>query len=118
VPLSKTQGQSDYSPISSLKQQAEKEDLNVYSFNTISPEIIWQFGDKIPSIKINDSTYNFPKENTFGLLANDLSPEDESLLKNNYIMEQHDTYDLNRNEPNKRGHKKRLVSNYYILTKK
>jgi 4-amino-4-deoxy-L-arabinose transferase-like glycosyltransferase len=118
LPLSKTQGQPEYNSISSLKQQAEKEDLNIYSFNTVSPELIWQFGDKIPSIKINDSTYNFPNEHSFGLLANDLSPEDESLLKNNYIMEQRDTYDLNKNAPNKRGYKKRLVSNYYILTKK
>ena len=60
----------------------------------------------------------FPDEHSFGLLANNLNPEDELLLKNNYTLELLKTYDLNRNEPNKRGYKKRLVRNYYILTKK
>ena len=61
LPLSKTQGQSDYSPISNLKAEAKEEGINIDSFNTVSPEMIWQFGDKIPSIKINDSTYNFSR---------------------------------------------------------
>ena len=118
LPLSKIQGQADYNSISNLKAKAEKEGINVYSLNYVSPEMIWQFGDKILPIKTNDSTYNFPNEHTFGLLANVLSPEDELLLKNNYTIKLVNTFDLNRNKPNTRGYKTRLTSQYYILTKK
>lgn len=118
LPLSKIQRQSEYNSISNLKIDSKKEGISIYSLNYISPEMIWQFGDKIPPIKINDSTYNFPKEKTFGLLANDISPDNELLLKEKYRIEQRDTYNLNRNKPKTRGYKERLINHYYILTKK
>lgn len=118
LPLSKALLKSDsYKSISELKTEVEKENLKVYSFGYVSPEMIWDFGYKIPQIKVNDSTYNFPKENKFGILVNGFSPADTQLLKEKYTIIQHDTYDLNRSA-NTKKHKKRLVSHYYVLARK
>ncbi|MCK5401251.1 MAG: glycosyltransferase family 39 protein [Flavobacteriaceae bacterium] len=118
LPLSKALKSDSYKSISQLKTKVEKENLKVYSFGFVSPEMIWNFGDKIPQIKINDSTYNFPKENKFGILVNGFSPADTKLLKENYTIVQYDTYDLNRSAPGTKNYKKRLLSHYYVLTKK
>jgi len=118
LPLSKALKSDTYKSISLLKTEVEKEDMKVYSFGYVSPEMIWDFGDKIPQIKINDSTYNFPKEDKFGILVRNFSPEDAQLLKVNYNIVQHDTYDLNRSASNSKKYKKRLLSHYYVLTKK
>ena len=66
--LSKIQSHPNYNPITNLKAEAKKDDLKVYSLGAVSPEMIWDFGDKISQIKINDSTYNFPKEQKFEFL--------------------------------------------------
>ncbi len=118
LPLSIVLKSDTYKSVSELKKEAEKENLKIYSFGAVSPEMIWDFGDKIQQIKISDSTYNFPKENRFGILVNSFSAADTQLLKENYNIVQHATYDLNRSAPDTKGHKKRLVSHYYVLTKK
>ncbi|MBN4070715.1 glycosyltransferase family 39 protein [Olleya sp. AH-315-F22] len=118
LPFSKALKSDTYNSISQLKTKVEKENIKIYSFGAVSPEMIWDFGDKIPQIKINDSTFNFPKEKKFGILVNGFSASDTKRLKENYTIVQHDTYNLNRSEPNSKGYKKRLVSFYYVLTKK
>jgi len=118
LPLSKVIKSDTYKSISELNAKSKKENLKIYSFGHVSPEMIWDFGDKVPQIKINDSTYNFPKENRFGILVNSFSPADTKLLKENYTIVQHATYDLNRFAPDTKSYKKRLLSYYYVLTKK
>ena len=118
LPLSKGLKSDNYKSISALKMKVEKDNLKIYSFGYVSPEMIWDFGDKIPQIKINDSTYNFPKEDKFGILVKGFNTTDTKLLKENYNIVQHNTYDLNLSKPGTKKHKDRLVSHYYVLTKK
>ena len=118
LPLSSNLKSENYKSISSLKEKTEAEGLSVYSFNYVSPEMIWQFGDKIPNIKRNDSTYNLPKANTFGMLSNNISPKEKAFLENTYKIEHNDTFDLNVVDPDSRSYKDRLISQYYILSKK
>lgn len=118
LPLSKALKSDTYNSVSKLKTKAEKENIKIYSFGAVSPEMIWDFGDKIPQIKINDSTYKFPEDHKFGILVNGFSASETKLLKENYNIVQHSTYDLNRSEPDSKGYKKRLVSYYYVITKK
>jgi len=118
LPIYKALKGNAYKSISELKIETEKENLKVYSFGAISPEMIWDFGDKLPQIKINDSTYNFPKEHKFGILVTKFTPTEIQLLKESYKIVQHNIYDLNRLASDSKKHKKRLVSYYYILTKK
>ena len=69
LPLSKIQNQPDYNPISSLKNQLENDAISLYSFNEVTPEMIWQYGGKIQQIKVDDSTYNFPRDTKFGKIG-------------------------------------------------
>lgn len=118
LPLSNIQGQSDYNAIFSLKEEAQNEGLKVYSLNTVAPEFIWQFGDKIPSLKSEDGLINLPKVSKFGLLANGINIEDLSVLESQYSIEKKSTYDLNRFGKSSKKYNERLVSDYYLLTKR
>jgi len=118
LPLSKVQSSPNYNPISNLKLEAEKEGLNIYGLNYVSPEMIWQYGGKIPSIHMSNAMSSFPEASKFGLLSDHISPEDMTKIKANYHVEQKALYNLNRSTPDTRAYKKRLIGHYYILTRK
>ena len=118
LPLSKALTSDNYKPISELKHESEVNGLKVYGFNYVSPEMIWQFGSEIPPIKTENGTFNFPKEDTFGMLANGISPEDQETLLINYDIEEITTYDLNVADTDSKKYNGRLVNYFYILTKK
>jgi hypothetical protein len=118
LPLSTIQGQSDYNPISNLKEETSKTGLKVYGLNSIAPELIWQFGDKIPVIKSEKGTLTLPNETRFGLLANRINNDDQAVLETNYTIEKVETFDLNWQSKSSKKYNDRLSSNYYILTKR
>jgi MFS family permease len=118
LPLSQALIDPNFKPITQLKAEADNQQIKIYGFNYVSPEMIWQFGTTIPAIKGENGEIYFPKENSFGLLANGISPEDESKLKALYTIKKMATYDLNQVAPDSRKYKGRLMSHYYILTKK
>ena len=115
TPLKQMFLSDNYNPISSLKTE---QSLNIYSFSSISPEMLWQYGTKIQAIKSDDGVVDYPSDATFGLLANNLSPEEEASLKTLYTMEEKAIYDLNEVSISSRKYNDRLVAKYYILTKK
>ena len=117
LPLIKSTTSPNYKSISHLLEESAKQNIKVYSLNYVSPEMIWQFGDKIPQIKKADNSYDFPLENQFGLLTNDLTPIDEIFLKKLYTIKQLTTYDLNQTKLSSKKINNRLVSQYYILYK-
>jgi len=116
-PLSKALTSSNYKPIFNLYKEASAKQMQVYGFNYVAPEMIWQFGNKVPEIK-KDDTFHFPKENTFGMLANGINPEDQAVLSSLYTIEKVATYDLNTASKDARKYNGRLMCNYYVLTKK
>jgi 4-amino-4-deoxy-L-arabinose transferase-like glycosyltransferase len=118
LPLSKSMISKNYNPISTLFLENKKQGIKVYGFNYVSPEMIWQFGDKIPPIKNNDGIIIFPKEDMFGMLANGISIEDQNKLINSYYIEKMETFDLNVSDPDSKKYNGRLRNDYYILTKK
>ena len=117
-PLIKATTSSNYNPITFLKNEMSKQNIKVYGLNYVSPEMIWQFGDKISSIKTDDNSFHYPLEDKFGLLANEISPVDEALLKKTYTILNVTVFDLNQAELNSKKYKKRLMNHYYILDKK
>ena len=104
-------------PISNLKAETKQKNLKVYGFNHVSPEMIWQYGDKVPAIKI-DNLFKFPEEGEFGMLANTIDQKDEKILQSLYNIEKITTYDLNFVPIGSKKHKDRLLNHFYILTKK
>ena len=117
LPLSEMQVYSGYNPISNLKEDAQNNGLKVYSLNTVAPELIWQFGDKIPSIKTDEGQINLPNDSKFGLLANGINIEDLTVLESQYSIEKKSTYDLNITGKSSKKYNQRLVSDYYLLKK-
>ena len=113
TPLSNIQSQANYKSIDNFE-----DDIELYSLGYVSPEMIWHYGDKIPQIKPNDSTYNLPEANKFGILVQELNDEEQTFLETSYHLEHKETFDLNKKAPEEKGYRKRLVSQYYILTKK
>lgn len=118
LPLSKIQSQENFNPISNLKEETSKQGLKVYSMNYIAPELIWQFGDKIPSIKEENGTFNFPDASSFGILTNEINLEDLSFLEGKYNLEKKAIFDLNTSESSSKKYNNRLKGDYYILTKR
>lgn len=118
LPLARIQGQPNYKPVFDLKEEASSQGLQVYSLNYIAPEMLWQFGDKIPSIKSDDSVIHFPSEPKFGMLANTVNAQDKAILEENYDLEKITTYDLNASEPESKKYNDRLACDYYVLTKR
>ena len=93
-------------------------EIELYSFGYVAPEMIWQYGDKIPQIKPNDSTYNFPIAKQFGMLVQELKKDEQAHLETLYKVEYQETFDLNTKPIGEKGYRKRLASQFYLLTKK
>ncbi|WP_431111055.1 ArnT family glycosyltransferase [Winogradskyella poriferorum] len=113
LPLANLNVQDDYKPISELQNIK----IDLYHLDYIAPEMIYNYGDKIPSIKA-DEGYHIPIEKTFHLLTRTKQPDTIEVLSKLYKMEFIDTYDLNRASKDSRAYNKRLVNQLYKLTLK
>jgi 4-amino-4-deoxy-L-arabinose transferase-like glycosyltransferase len=112
LPLSKAlQNNDSFKSISNLKTTSNN--LPIYSYNYYSPEMIWDFGDKIISVE------NKKKSDTiFGLITNYNTKEDLLSTFTSYNIEHKATFDLNVMKEGNRDYKNRLKADYYILSKK
>lgn len=103
---------------SELQEKAHARDLQIYEYNAVIPEIIWEYGEPIPRMYNKEELIKFPKEAKFGLLV----PENDTTalknLKPLYKIEPLERYDLNYVNPKKRGYKDRLIRRLYVLEKK
>ncbi|MEO6348671.1 MAG: glycosyltransferase [Aquaticitalea sp.] len=97
--------------------ELDTKNLKVYGFNYLAPELIWQYGDKIPPLKLEEGSYKFPKEAQFGLLANGISAEDWTYLQTKYDIQKVDRVDLNTFSPDSKRYNDRLLNDFYILTR-
>lgn len=109
LPLAKMQAQENYKPLSDLKS-----DIPLYTLDGVSPEGIYNYGAKIPSIKSGEGVV-IPAEKQFRLLTATSKPEDIKELSLLYTIEFVETYDLNFST---RDYKSRLVNQLYLLTRK
>lgn len=116
LPLIEALKTNNYKPLYHLKSQTDSEQLTVYSYNGVSPEMIWQFGGKLLPLKI-DGKIRFPEAQQFGILASHISPEDLKQIESSYKIEKVSTYDLNLAEVNSKSYNERLTCVYYKLTR-
>jgi len=108
----------NYNSISTLLEEAEIEDINVYVLDIITPEMIWDSGGKLPLIERKDKIYQLPKAEKFGILVTDKKLIEEGDFKEDYIITYHETYDINRGKLNTKAHKYRYVNYYYTFQKR
>jgi 4-amino-4-deoxy-L-arabinose transferase-like glycosyltransferase len=113
LPISRLHVQANHKPVAQLKGQ----NLKVYSLDNIAPEVIYNYGAKIPRI-IADEGYLIPNETQFYLLTTNTSPKTIESLSNLYTIEFLETYDLNFSDKDTRAYKSRLVNKLYKLSRK
>ncbi|NNE32903.1 MAG: glycosyltransferase [Winogradskyella sp.] len=113
LPLIKAQNQELYTPVSELNSES----LSIYSLGYVAPEVIFNYGNKIPSIKTNEG-YILPEDKEFGLLTREVNPNDIDALSKLYTIEYVKTFDLNFTPESTNSYKNRLVNQYYKLSLK
>lgn len=113
IPFVKVYTQKEYRPVSELNTK----NIKLYYLGSVAPEVIYNYGDKIPSIKTEEG-YIIPSEKQFRLLTNKLNPQSIEPLSKLYNIEFVETYDLNTSIKDSRGYKKRLVNQLYKLTRR
>ena len=117
LPLSKAiTNNPEYKPLSELKRWENEKNLKVYEFSDMTPELIWDYGDKMLLLK-NDDIYSIPKENQFGVLVSKEGFQDFENTFSNFKTEKITRYDMNPKGADSRTHKTRLYRDLYIVTK-
>ena len=118
LPVFKTFTSENYKPISKLLKKNETDGIKTYSFGDATPETIWQYGEKIPTIHNLNTIESLPKDSKFGLLTYGLSKEHMDVLNPYFNIEKINRFDLNEAEPESRQYKDRLTFDYYELSRK
>ncbi|SRX53946.1 glycosyltransferase family 39 protein [Aequorivita sp. CIP111184] len=107
----------EYKAFSELQTWEKQQNLKVYEFSDMTPELIWDYGEKIQILKEEDNL-TVPEENQFGVLVQE---EKLQLFKEtfpNFRRERVTRYDMNPKGPESRTHKTRLYRELFIVTKK
>jgi len=117
LPLLNTFKSQNFNSPRDLLLFAETNQIEIYRFGSISPEMIYEYGDKLKSIQ-TDKGVKLPKQEQFGLLTTDSRINKISDFINQYEIKKIETFDLNISEESAKSHKDRLQNSFYILRKK
>jgi hypothetical protein len=107
----------DYKPFSELHNFEEKENIQIYEFSGMTPELIWDYGEKMEMLN-NDGEFKIPEENRFGVLVSEESLEHFAEIYTDFNREHITRYDMNPKGPDSRTHKTRLYRELFIVSKK
>ncbi len=102
-----------------LMEETQKNNIPVYAYSKIAPEIVWVAGRTLPLIDADEQSFT-PPARAFGVLTE--TDMESSLVKtfgSSYTVSPAVTVDLTRTyEQKKKVGKNYFVYKYYILTKK
>lgn len=107
----------DYKSFSDLNAFGKEKDLTIYEFSDMTPELIWDYGEKIPVIIVNDVT-TLPSETQFGVVVSEKKLEDFEDLFAAFDITFLARYDMNLKGSDARRHKSRLKRDLFLVTKK
>ncbi len=107
----------DYKPFSELHNFEEKEKIKIYEFSGMTPELIWDYGEKMEMLN-KDGGFIIPAENRFGVLVSEESLEHFAEIYADFNREYIARYDMNPKGPDSRTHKTRLYRELFIVSKK
>ncbi|KXN98701.1 membrane protein [Aequorivita aquimaris] len=107
----------DYKPFSELHNFEEKENIKIYEFSGMTPELIWDYGEKMEMLN-KDGEFITPVEDRFGVLVSEESLEHFKEVYPNFKREHIARYDMNPKGPDSRTHKTRLYRELFIVSKK
>ncbi len=105
-----------YKAYSELQTWEEQQNINVYEFSDMTPELIWDYGKKMQILKEGEKI-SIPEESQFGVLVQE---ENIQLFKKtfpNFELERIALYDMNPKGKDSRTHKTRLYRTLFIVRK-
>lgn len=105
-----------YKPFSALNMFGVKKNVTIYEFSDMTPELIWDYGEKMPVVITGDSVV-FPKEEEFFVTVTEKQLDDFKAVFSEYNIEFLDRYDMNLKDSSARSHRSRLKRDLFILTK-
>lgn len=93
--------------------------MDLYDFKNMTPEIVWDYGKKIPTIDLSEIDNILKKNNKMGLLCqSENTSELIKLIDRSYKVNKVSYIDLNIVPPNNKGYKSRLERDFLIISKK
>lgn len=107
-----------FAPITNLKSEADKQNIDIYLFDELSPEMLWDYGSIIPQLEYTNGDYKFPSKNKFGLLVNNKDSLFQSQAIDRFSINEIATYNRNIAKEGARRHDSRNINYYFVLTKK
>lgn len=102
----------NFNNISELRKNESLKSVELYRYDEITPELIWELGEPI---KIIDETTILPTNSNVGFLATYDIPD---FISQKYILQPVDTFDINYVNPSKKGYKNRLTAKLYLIQPK
>lgn len=106
----------EYKSFSELKSLEEKQNIKIYEFSDMTPELIWAYSEKMQILK-NGDEIAVPEENQFGVLVQEESLQLFKETFPNFKIEQVARYDMNPKGKESKTHKTRLSRDLFIVTK-
>ncbi|MFW5754868.1 MAG: ArnT family glycosyltransferase [Marinilabiliaceae bacterium] len=105
--------QGSLEPVEEMKERAEEEGITLYGYDTIQPEFVWLYGEKIPLIKDDKPSRMLPDAKRFGILTNEENALDNQVFRDRYQIEYSGVVDINLEE----GSNSRKVHHFFILNR-
>lgn len=105
----------DYKSLSQLNDWQAKLQVEVFEFNSFTPEMIWEYGKPIKVLK-NNGKRELPSEQKFGVLVTEEQQENFKKAYENYSVEKITRYDMNPKEPGSKSHRPRLWRDLYLVS--
>ena len=116
MPIEKTIAKNpNYKNLSELNSWQSETKNNVYEFNNLTPELIWDYG-KPMKIIIKDDQVSIPPETSFGVLVRDIHIKQFFEVFKNYGIKKISQFDLNPRKKGSGQYHTRLSRNLYLLT--
>src|SRR5690554_5335594 len=106
----------EYKSLSGLKSFEEEKNIKIYEFADMTPELVWDYGEKMKILKENGS-FSIPEENQFGVLVSEEQLQNFKEAFPNFRRERVARYDMNPKGKDSRTHKTRLYRDLFIVTK-
>ncbi|MEM1001376.1 MAG: hypothetical protein AAGH46_01875, partial [Bacteroidota bacterium] len=113
LPLTKAQSATRSEIFESIKTNQ----IPVFNYEYIAPEVIYLYGDKIPNFSLDDVFYD-TNEESFYLLCQNKDPRTNKELVEHYQVEFIKILDFNSAKKDQKNHRSRLVNELYLVKKR
>ena len=105
-----------YSGLSEMKEWQQNEQVEVYEYSGFTPELIWDYGEPIEVLTLNNELKT-PSEDRFAILVAEDDIKGFTEKFEDYKVEKVRRYDMNPRAEGHRTHRNRLFRDLFLITK-